>query len=72
MNNYWEEFKNQAKSDYMKINHEMAFAIEFDSDDEVSAIKPVLRERERILNQICEIDETETVESLLGFSKKQI
>lgn len=72
MTNYWETFKKQASHDYMKTNHEMVFAKEFGSEEEVLNIKPILKERERILKQICEIDEAETVEMLLGIPKQRI
>lgn len=54
---YWETFKRQA-------SEECAFATEYDTKDEIEKIEMVLKERERVLETICEIDGSEVTQIL--------
>lgn len=68
---YWEEFKKQASEDYLQASEEYAFATEYDTKDEIERISVVLNERERVLEKICEIDNKETMNQLLGINRKK-
>lgn len=61
---YWETFKKQAIEDYLQASEEYAFATEYDTKDEIEKIEMVLKERERVLETICEIDGSEVTQIL--------